>query len=285
MKKILTGYVPVLHQGYMNLFRKYAGVVDEIAIFGQDVIKRFDYLRKDIRAIEPQEMRAIIKELRLFKQVSIIDRQLSELAAEKDNLLLIMPDEDVSRDFVLTCLPNAFVSFDDTFFLLWNRNNANLPKLVLPDRTISVTDFDQEIMRRAFDEAKRSADFWLQIGAIIVRDGEVLMTAINKHVPSPRMHYTDGDPRGLFTKGVSVEISPAHHAERRLIAEAARKGIPLEGTSLYVTVFPCPPCAKDVAYAGIKRCYFASGYSLVDGQSILEAERVEIVQVEGLAQM
>ncbi|MEN9558067.1 MAG: hypothetical protein RL141_436, partial [Candidatus Parcubacteria bacterium] len=74
-------------------------------------------------------------------------------------------------------------------------------------------------------------------------------------------------------------IATTVHAEQALITEAARAGIALEGTDLYVTVFPCAMCAKQVAYAGIKRCFYASGHASLDGEAVMKAEGVELVYV------
>jgi dCMP deaminase len=48
---------------------------------------------------------------------------------------------------------------------------------------------------------------------------------------------------------------------------------------MFVTDFPCPPCAKLIAGAGIAKLYFVEGYAVLDGQDVLEAAGVEIVQV------
>jgi dCMP deaminase len=48
---------------------------------------------------------------------------------------------------------------------------------------------------------------------------------------------------------------------------------------MYVTDFPCPPCAKLIAGAGIARLYFRTGYAVLDGQDVLEQAGVEVVQV------
>ena len=66
-------------------------------------------------------------------------------------------------------------------------------------------------------------------------------------VPDEQIHYSEGDPRSDFSKGVNVELSLFFHSEAQLIAEAAKKGISLEGASMYATTFPCPPCAKLIA--------------------------------------
>jgi len=65
-----------------------------------------------------------------------------------------------------------------------------------------------------------------------------------------------------------------------LIAEAAKRGISLEGTNLYVTDFPCPPCAKLIARSGITRLYFSRGYAVLDGESTLKNKGVELVFVD-----
>ena len=63
------------------------------------------------------------------------------------------------------------------------------------------------------------------------------------------------------------------------MANAAREGVATAGAVVYVTDFPCPPCAKLLAGAGIATLYYRDGYAVVDGQDVLEAAGVEIVRV------
>ncbi len=122
-------------------------------------------------------------------------------------------------------------------------------------------------------------DWWRQVGAALrFPDGHVTSTA-NEHHPHRLSAYAAGDPRSSFVKGVHLEISTATHAEARLIADAAREGRATEGAVMYVTDFPCPPCAKLIAGAGIARLYFRTGYAVLDGQDVLEQAGVEVVQV------
>ena len=97
--------------------------------------------------------------------------------------------------------------------------------------------------------------------------------------PTRSRAYAAGDPRSNFFKGVALELSTATHAEARLIARAAREGGATEGAVMYVTDFPCPPCAKLIAGAGVAKLYFRAGYAVLDGQDVLEAAGVELVQV------
>ena len=54
----------------------------------------------------------------------------------------------------------------------------------------------------------------------------------------------------------------------------------MEGCDLYVTTFPCPPCAHISAFTGIKHLFYMDGYSLVAGAEVLQAKDVEIIRVE-----
>ncbi|HLN18769.1 MAG TPA: deaminase, partial [Patescibacteria group bacterium] len=62
--------------------------------------------------------------------------------------------------------------------------------------------------------------------------------------------------------------------------KAAKDGISLNNTNLYVTTFPCPTCAKLIAEAGIKKVYYESGYSLSDAEDILKNAGIEIILVK-----
>lgn len=43
------------------------------------------------------------------------------------------------------------------------------------------------------------------------------------------------------------------HAERRAIAKAAKDGLPLLGSTLYLNWFPCSDCAASLIQAGVRR--------------------------------
>ncbi len=132
---------------------------------------------------------------------------------------------------------------------------------------------------RPWPRPGRDIDFWRQVGAAIrFVDGTVVATH-NEHHPHPQSPYVVGDPRSNFFKGVHLELSTAKHAEARLIAAAAREGRSTAGAELYVTDFPCPPCAKLIAGAGIARLRYRTGYAVLDGQDVLGAAGVEIVLV------
>jgi dCMP deaminase len=165
----------------------------------------------------------------------------------------------------------------DSVFLRWDKSRS-VQMLELAD--VPVVGEDEALAELAEAEARRSVDWWRQVGAAIRLPGGELISATNVHNPHPLSAYAAGDPRRNFFKGVHLELSTATHAEAAVIATAARGGIATEGAVMYVTDFPCPPCAKLVAAAGIAKLYFRNGYAVLDGRDVLEAAGVEIVRVE-----
>jgi len=273
----VVAYVPVLHEGYRAFFERHKDA-RSLFIFGPEVIAGFSVLAKEIRQLDPVLMAEAIRSLRIFERVEVLDKKsIEKLATERTSL--IMPDEDVTKALVETHFKDNQVTFDSVF-LRWDKHNSLKEKPVVPEERISREEFDRRIMEILGKEAAKSSDIWRHVGAAITKEGKVLMQAHNHHVPSEHMPYVNGDPRNNFSKGDHIEMSTALHAEAGLIAEAARQGTSLEGGSMYVTVFPCPPCAKLVAYSGIKTLYCAGGYGVLDGEDILKSQGVKIIFVE-----
>jgi tRNA(adenine34) deaminase len=98
-------------------------------------------------------------------------------------------------------------------------------------------------MAMALAEARAAAAAGeVPIGAVIVRDGEVIARAHNRTI-------TDDDPTA--------------HAEV-LAIRAAAKAIGsqrLAGADIYVTLEPCAMCAAAISFARIRRLYFGASDS------------------------
>ena len=279
MKKIILVYIPVLHQGYWQFFKKHSFKVQTLYLFGEELIQEFDHLsRKDIRALAPEQVKQAIQSWRIFPEVCIADHKTLD-GIQSMQSTIIMSDEDECHELAAEYLDGCRIEFDSVF-LRWDKSRSIAQKKVNCDRIVPFEGFIAEMLSYAVEEAKKASNWWRQTGAIIVRDKEILLTGYNRQVPSPRIPYIEGDARSFFRKGLHIEITTDMHAEARLISEAAMRGIPIKGADLYITTFPCPPCAKLVAYSGIKRCYFQSGYAMLDGERILRDQGVEIILVK-----
>lgn len=283
MTKIaIMAYVPVIHGGYLKFFQEHA-YVDICYLIGEEIFKEFselDYLRRKdcLRALNSKQIKKMIETLGIFKQVSILDKRMLEIFQIENfqSELIIMPDEDISHIIADKYSLNAIFK---SVFLRWHKNNVVKEKVVEVNETVKITDFEREIMDIALKEAEKSSDWWRQVGGVIIKDDESVLIAHNSHIPDEQMPYVLGDPRGIFKKGLRIDLSTAEHAEAALIAEAAKEGISLYGSNLFITDFPCPPCAKLIAHSGIKKLYFLRGYSVLDGQEILKLAGVKIIQI------
>src|SRR3989339_468819 len=259
MKKVIIAYVPVLHQGYRKFFERHTDV-DTLYIFGDSLIKKYDYLAKEIRQLSPNLVKRAIESWKMFKKIEILEEKgLKSL----ETIEIIMPDEDVCIDLATEFFGEKKVIFDDVF-LRWDKHKSMEEKPVQADQKISRDEFDREVIQKLKKEAEKSSDWWRRVASAIVKDGEIILSAHNEHLPSPHSPYADGDPRNTLHKGIGTDIATAIHSEARLIAEAARKGLSLEGATLYVTIFPCSLCTKQIAFSGIKKIYYSGGYQMLD---------------------
>ena len=275
MRKVIIAYVPVLHEGYRKFFDRHKDA-DVLYLFGESLIKKFDYLAKEIRQLSPELVKKAVESWKLFSEVKILEE--SDLKKIGD-AQIIMPDEDVCKSLAGEYFKDSHVKFDSVF-LRWDKHKSMEEKPVNADQKISRAKFDREIIRKLNIEAEKSSDWWRRVGSAIFKDGKIVLTAHNEHLPSAHSPYADGDPRNTLHKGIGTDIATAIHGEAKLIAEAARKGISLEGATMYATIFPCSLCAKQIAFSGIKKLYYGGGYQMLDQETILRNKGIEIIYVE-----
>lgn len=277
MQYAVISYIPALHKGYLDFFKKYPG---NLYILSADFVLKFPRMERDIRALSAEEIKILLGGLKIFSKIIVLKNDnIQELL--KETLPLLMPEDEVNKSFAESYLRGKNIEFVPAF-LRWDRQISTTEFEVPPDRVISQAAFHKEIMAQAFKEAKKSPDWWRQIGAILIRDKKSILIAHNAPLPSEYTLNAFGDPRSNFDaqEAKYKEFSKFIHAEANLIAEAAKKGIVTDGASLYLTSFPCPACAKMIAVAGIKEIYYSKGYSLLDAEDILRAFDIKITLVK-----
>jgi dCMP deaminase len=273
--KAIVCYIPVLHEGYRRLFENHQDV-KELFIFGKDVIGEYEHLIKDIRKLDPELVKKSIEAWGRFESVRLLDTQAIK---ELEGATLVVSDDDLTEALIAKYFPNNKIE-KDTIFLRWDKMKSIEPVQVSPDIEVSEAEFDKDMMAIAETEAKLAKDWWRRIGAVAVRDGKVLFQRHNVYVPSDQTANDEGDPRGNFKAGQHFESSLALHAEAGIVADAARAGISLKDAEVYCDTFPCPPCAKQLAYSGIHKLFYRNGYAVLDGERILKSQGVQIVFVK-----
>ncbi len=278
--KIIVAFIPVLHAGYLQFLRTYANSADTLLFLGEEFVKD-SYLRKEIRMLADGDLQRLLSVLGLFPNVGVCNTALLAMLNTKKSDI-VMPDEDITREVAKQYLSDCHITFDSVF-LRWHRENYRTAQEVNPDEILCLDTLDtSHVIRKAKQLAdqvrERSSDWWRQVGAVLIRNGEIVFAFSNRHMPSAHTPYVHGDPRNCAHQGVDIEIASALHAERMLIAEAARLGIKTDGCDVLVTTFPCPTCAKLILQAGIRNLYFFEGYGVLDAEWILRS-KVRIIKI------
>ncbi len=274
-KTAIIAYVPALHAGYLSFFRKYPNV--PIYVLGRSFIDAYPRLNRDLRALNPQEAADALRSL--GHEAFVIEQSVApETLATYQSFVL--PDEDVSRDFRERYLEDTQTELV-SIFLRWDGVFANKHAPISPDRIISTDALDRAFMDQAVIEAQRSADWWRQIGAVLVIDGAKVATDHICYFPSDLSLDIFGTPRITVDAGERPDLYISMHAEAGVIAQAARDGISLKGASLYATTFPCINCAFLIARSGIAKLYYAENYSNLSADEVLKSAGVEIILVTG----
>lgn len=281
MKPVVVAYVPVIHKGYKQFFTACAERgARTLFLLAPPFTEEFLELSRDLRALSVREIQAMAKTLSLFSSVEVLSTFVGiDMAKQAERVFL--PDEDVSHSFAEKHLFPGQAEFL-SFFLRYDMRALSEQKVPERHRAISASGLDRELMRKAYDEAKQSPDWWRHIGAVLAKDGQVIFSAHNRHLPHMQTAYVFGDPRSNFKAGEQNEFYLSLHAEAVVIAFAARCGTRATatlGASLYLTTFPCPSCARLIAQAGIARVYYAEGYSSFDSDKIFARAGVQVVHV------
>ena len=128
-------------------------------------------------------------------------------------------------------------------------------------------EWDEYFMLLAKLAAIRSTCLSRPAGAVIVRDQQVLATGYNGSMPGVA-HCTDDGVcfRRSFraSEHDKYDLCRAIHAEANSIAQAARRGVSIEGATIYTTLAPCFVCTKLMASARIVRVVYEHEYDSPD---------------------
>lgn len=140
--------------------------------------------------------------------------------------------------------------------------------------------WDEYFMEIAHVVKKRSTCIRRQVGAIIVRDKQILSTGYNG-APKGLAHCLDiGCKRQKLgiKSGERHELCRAIHAEQNAIVQAAHNGISIKDSTIYCTTMPCVLCAKMIINAGIKRIVFEGEYPDELSMELLKEAEIEMTK-------
>ena len=114
---------------------------------------------------------------------------------------------------------------------------------------------DKYFMDEASIEEEKSTCIRRKVGCVVVRDNKIIVRGYNRQTGGIKPCTEVGCIRNEFhvKPGERREICRYICAEQVVVSDAARLGISLDNSTIYVTYFPCSICAKILVNAGIKK--------------------------------
>lgn len=139
---------------------------------------------------------------------------------------------------------------------------------------------DEACMAMAMVISGRSVCARAQVGAVIARDGRVLVTGYNGPPAGlPHCYEPGGCSAGQRANGCERSV----HAEANCIAFAARHGIRVADADIYCSHLPCAKCGELIINSGIKRVFYSEAYRFDDpkynSHLLLKSAGIDIIQL------
>lgn len=136
-------------------------------------------------------------------------------------------------------------------------------------------DWDSYFMEIAKVVATRSTCLRRSVGAVLVKNKQILATGYN------------GTPKGLphceevgclrqqlkVPSGQKHELCRGIHAEQNAVVQAAVHGVSIDGATLYCTHQPCVVCTKILINAGVRRIVYANPYPDKLAEEMMQAAK------------
>lgn len=305
--QVFFAYIPVFHQGWASFLNcenrgekkprnRGEKKPRKLVLLDGQYLRPWAPTHKDLHAFSANKMALMLQAFYPDWQIEVADAD-SLLALNNKNCELIIPDDTALINYIEQNLPLAKIC-PQNIWLRWEKEKISsasatptpasatptpAPAQLVPQQILNFSDLPKKIQNLVSllkTEGQKSGDWWRQVGAIAVRNGQILLQTHNTHLPHSDQPYREGDMRAQFHRGDHLEASTAIHAEALLVATAAKTGLMLDGADLYLTDFPCPTCSKLIASAGFRHLFYLRGYSVLDGQRVLDASGVKITQLK-----
>lgn len=139
-------------------------------------------------------------------------------------------------------------------------------------------NIDEYFLKIASVVGERATCHRHDVGAVIVRDKQILSTGYNGAAAGVKDCLELGCLRDelKIPSGTRHEMCRGVHAEQNAIIQAALHGISTEGSTIYCTHSPCSLCARMLTNAGIKRFVCIHYYPDESWQALFKEAGIQI---------
>lgn len=216
-------------------------------------VKEVEYLRNNCNFI----LLCIDADIKLrYKRIILRDSETDKVDFNTfvDNERREMESSDTNKQNLRIVMKMADYVLDNGRDIEFLRKQVEKIYDRLPiNRRLSWDEYFLEVVKTV---AKRATCNRGRSGCVIVKDRQILVTG---YVGSPTGLPHCDDIGHLLKKtinedgDISTHCVRTVHAEQNAICQAAKKGIALEGATLYCTMTPCRTCAMMIINCGIKR--------------------------------
>ncbi len=142
--------------------------------------------------------------------------------------------------------------------------------------------WDEYFLKMAHLASERSTCLRRKVGAVLVKDRQILATGYN----GAPMNIEHCDVVGCIRQRLNVPSGQRHeicrglHAEQNVILQAARHGVSLKDSVIYVTNTPCSICAKMLINAGITEVICSGDYPDENARQFLKEAGIRLRQAK-----
>ena len=141
--------------------------------------------------------------------------------------------------------------------------------------------FDDVYMGTALLHAKKSKATRAKVGAVLVTKTGIIIPGYNGTPSGTDNVCEDKDWSQYEETGECILVTKPEvlHAELNTIMKAAREGVSVLDSTVYVTLSPCLPCAAMLLQAGISRLIYKDKYRDNSGVEYLQKYGIECRQM------
>lgn len=181
--------------------------------------------------------------------------------------------------------------------------------MALRDPSNSSPTLKETLMAAAYTTGRRSRCIKRKVGAVIADKYDRIISSGFNGVPQGLQEcrsslgycYRDKKRLGLGTRigkelGVEdedsvnaikknvklLELCRAMHGEESAILNLVGRGVDLEGSTIYVTTYPCNLCANKIVQVGIKNVIYFEPYPVEEAKKIFQDGKVNAKPFEGV---
>ena len=131
-------------------------------------------------------------------------------------------------------------------------------------------EWDNYFMSIAVLASCRSPCERLHVGSVIVKNNRIISMGYNGFIAgSPHISIIeDGHEQSTI------------HSEINALTDCARRGVSLDGATIYITHYPCINCFKAIAACGIKKIIYLDDYNNnLNVSNLANNSNIEIIKL------